>query len=371
MSEHGGQSVVVERAALPWVVVGRIGWFVGVIVLGAIGAVLASVWEVQSPSAVQVVALTLILVLARLVWQILEWRCATLVIGTDEVRVTRGVIRTQSVSVRFAEVAQVEVFRSVWERLIGAGTIVVSSSAGANAGAGMRGLADPERLRDLVLQRVRAGSGVHPCGASKQRMPVIGIVGGIAAGKSHVANVFAGLGCVVLDSDKAAKAQLDEPAVKDVIVSWWGSDVLGADGRVDRKKVAAIVFADPSQRQRLEGLVHPRLKAARAAAIAQARKEGKPGVIVDAPLLLEAGVDAECDAVVFVDAPRNERLERVMRKRGWSQEELTAREAAQWSLERKRAASHAVIANGSEVSDQQLLVEARRVLQMSAERASH
>jgi dephospho-CoA kinase len=60
-----------------------------------------------------------------------------------------------------------------------------------------------------------------------------------------------------------------------------------------------------------------------------------------------------------------------MRKRGWSQEELTAREAAQWPLERKRAASHAVIANGSEVSDQQLLVEARRVLQMSAERASH
>lgn len=362
---------VVERAALPWVVMGRIGWFVSVIVVGAVGSILASVWEVERPSAVQVVAITVILVLARMVWQILEWRNATLVIGDDEVTATQGVIGTQSVTVRLTDVVQVEVFRSVWERLIGAGTIVVSSAAGANAGAGLRGVAEPERVRELILGRVKAANpvkgGATPSGSS--RMPVIGIVGGIGAGKSHVARVFEGLGCLVLDSDAAAKAQLDEPAVKDVLVSWWGGGVLGSDGRVDRKKIAAIVFADATQRERLEGLVHPRLKAGRASAIARARQEGNAGVIVDAPLLLEAGVAAECDLVVFVDVPREQRLRRVVSGRGWSEEEFAKREAAQWSLERKRAASHAVIENGDGVSGETLRQEVTRVLRLAGERA--
>lgn len=314
MSDVRSEAVVVERAALPWVVVGRIGWFASVIVLGVITAILASLWEFKSPSAVQLAAITVILVLARLVWQILEWRHATLLISGDEVRATRGVIGTQSVSVRLADVVQVEVFRSATERLIGAGTVVVSSAAGANAGAGLRGVGEPERVRELILQRVKAARSAAPMGQS--RMPVIGIVGGIGAGKSHVARAFERLGCAVLDSDVAAKAQLDEQAVKDVLVSWWGSEIVGPDGRVDRKKIAAIVFADPAQRERLEQLVHPRLKAGRASAIARARQEGKPGVIVDAPLLLEANVAAECDLVVFVDVPREQRLRRVVSRRG-------------------------------------------------------
>lgn len=375
MSEPRGESVVIERAALPWIVVGRIGWFVGVIVLGAIGAVLASVWEIEHPTAAQVVAITAILVLVRLIWQIFEWRAATMVVGPDEVRATRGIIQTQSVSVRLVDIAQVEVFRSARERLIGAGTVVVSSSAGANAGAGMRAIYDPEQFRELILRRVRDGTAqtsVRAAGIeqSKRRMPVIGIVGGIGAGKSHVAAVFAELGCVVLDSDVAAKAQLDDPAVKDVICSWWGNDVLDQDGKVDRKKVAAIVFADAAQRQRLEGLVHPRLKAGRAAAIAQARKDGRAGVIVDAPLLLEAGVDAECDAVVFVDAPVSDRLKRVMRGRGWTEQEFARRESAQWSIERKQAASHAMIRNDDQITKVELIDQVKSVLNLAAERAS-
>lgn len=376
MSDMRAERVVVERAALPWVVVGRIGWFGAVIVCGVMSAILASFWEMEHPSAVQLVAITVIFVLARLVWQILEWRCATLVLGGDEVKVTRGVIRTQSVSIRWEEVAQVEIFRSARERLIGAGTIVISSSAGAQAGAVMRGVAEPERLREAIAQRVHTAKSTHSRPDSSPattqrglRMPVIGIVGGIGAGKSHVARAFERLGCVVLDSDVAAKAQLDEPAVKDVLVSWWGEGILGIDGKVDRKKIAAIVFADTSQRQRLEELIHPRLKAGRASAIAQARQEGKPGVIVDAPLLLEAGVAAECDYVVFVDAPKAERLQRVVEKRGWSVEEFEKREAAQWPLDKKREASHAVIANGNGVSIEQLQIEAAKLLNLAANRA--
>lgn len=92
-------------------------------------------------------------------------------------------------------------------------------------------------------------------------------------------------------------------------------------------------------------------------------------MIVDAPLLLEAGVAAECDLVVFVDVPREQRLRRVVSGRGWSEEEFAKREAAQWSLERKRAASHAVIENGDGVSGETLRQEVTRVLRLAGERA--
>lgn len=116
-------------------------------------------------------------------------------------------------------------------------------------------------------------------------------------------------------------------------------------GKVDRAKVAQIVFASPDQRARLEALVHPIVRQERARMLAEAARFWAAAAIVDAPLLFEAGVDKECDAVVFVDAPLAERLERVKRSRGWSDAELARREAAQWPLEKKRALCRFVIDN--------------------------
>ncbi len=178
--------------------------------------------------------------------------------------------------------------------------------------------------------------------------PVIGIAGGVGSGKSTVARMLGELGCVVLDSDVAAKAALDRAQVIDTIRAWWGAGVVGPDGRADRRRIADVVFADPAQRTRLEGLIHPLLKHDRAASVAAARAAGKAGVVVDAPLLFEAGVDAECDAVIFVNCPKEVRLTRVARSRGWDVSELARREAAQWPIEKKRAMCGYVVENAGD-----------------------
>ncbi len=192
--------------------------------------------------------------------------------------------------------------------------------------------------------------------------PVIGLAGGVGAGKSAAAACLGRLGCVVIDSDARAKALLDSAEVRARLVRWWGDRVIRHDGRIDREVVAEIVFSDADQRRRLEGLIHPLLENAREATIRQAIDAGAPGVVIDAPLLYEAGLDARCDAVLFVDAPREARLARVSRSRGWDEKELDRRESAQAALEIKRDRAHYVLTNTG--SADVLCEQARRVLGM-------
>ncbi len=135
----------------------------------------------------------------------------------------------------------------------------------------------------------------EPVARPPRRPPVIGLAGAIGAGKSTVAGILGEAGCLVSDADRLAREVLAESDVVAELVSWWGSGVLDADGRPDRKAIAEIVFADPEARQRLEDLVHPRVHAARAAAFASAPPD-TPALVIDAPLLFEAGLAAECDA---------------------------------------------------------------------------
>lgn len=174
---------------------------------------------------------------------------------------------------------------------------------------------------------------------------VIGIAGGIGAGKSAAARALGDLGCLVSDSDREAKAELDEPEVRAQLVEWWGGQILGPDDRVDRAAIASVIFEQPAERRRLEALIHPRLRHKRAALRAHAEQIGAPAIVIDAPLLFEAGLDAECDAVVFVDAPREQRLARVRSARGWDEAELDRREQAQRPLAEKRAGSTVVVLN--------------------------
>jgi dephospho-CoA kinase len=180
--------------------------------------------------------------------------------------------------------------------------------------------------------------------------PTIGLAGGIGAGKSRVSRILAGLGCVVSDSDADARVVLTDPEVVATLRSWWGDEVVGVDGAIDRSRVAARVFADSEARARLQGLVHPRIHERRAARFAAA-PQGTRAFVIDAPLLFEAGLDAECDAVIFVDAPRDVRLARVAANRGWSDAELAGREAAQWPIEEKRSRATIVIDNSKDDDD--------------------
>src|SRR6185295_19074935 len=99
---------------------------------------------------------------------------------------------------------------------------------------------------------------------SRKRRPgtrpiIVGIAGGIGSGKSQVAKLLGELGAVVIDADAMAHAELDDPEVRQTLTNWWGPGVVGTDGKIDRKRIGAIVFNDPAQRTRLEALVHPRI----------------------------------------------------------------------------------------------------------------
>ena len=181
-------------------------------------------------------------------------------------------------------------------------------------------------------------------------MPVIGLTGGIGAGKSEVARILAERGCVVSHSDDDGRAALEDAEIRATIVSWWGDRVLDDDARIDRRAVAHIVFADPIERRRLEALTHPWIERRRKMRFAAAAAE-TPAFVIDAPLLIEAGLDAKCDAVIFVDAPFETRLARVSAGRGWTEAELRLREDSQLPLDVKRSKADHVIQNDGDLNE--------------------
>jgi dephospho-CoA kinase len=187
------------------------------------------------------------------------------------------------------------------------------------------------------------------------QMKTIGLVGGVASGKSRAGQMLIELGAGLLDADQAGHAVLaEDDQVRDAIRRWWGPAVFDADGSIDRRAVASRVFADGGRaahdRQFLEELLHPRIRVRLERQRDQFRSEGRPAVVLDAPLLLEAGWGPMCDLILMLDAPREVRLERA-RRRGWSEAQFARREVAQWPVERKRSLANAVIDNGGSEDD--------------------
>ncbi len=176
--------------------------------------------------------------------------------------------------------------------------------------------------------------------------PVIGLVGGIGSGKSLVAAELAAHGGHLIAADQLGHEALRQPEIKAQLVARWGDRVLGPDGAIDRKRVAAIVFADPGELRALEAMTHPYIGRRIREEIARARVRPDVRLIVlDAAVMLEAGWHGVCDHLAFIDAPREVRLERLRKRRGWTARELDAREAAQMPLEQKRRHADAVIEN--------------------------
>jgi len=196
----------------------------------------------------------------------------------------------------------------------------------------------------------------EPATAALHSIPTIGLVGGIASGKSAVRSILAELGCITCDSDDLAHQALRDPAIVSAIAARWGDRAI-RHGAVDRGALAAIVFADPGERAQLEALVHPWIHARRRAMFST-----HPGVaparVIDAPLLLEVGLHTECDSIWFVEAPIEARQARALASRGWSTAELARREAAQWPLDQKRALAHHVLCNDGDPQSLRSRVEA-------------
>jgi dephospho-CoA kinase len=176
---------------------------------------------------------------------------------------------------------------------------------------------------------------------------VLGLLGGIGSGKSAVAAEFARRGARIIAADQFGHEALRQPAVRDAIVRRWGEGVLDAEGQIDRRKVAAIVFRDEAERRALEGIVHPYIRRRIEQEVARAREENARLIVLDAAVLLEAGWDNVCDRLVYVEAPRELRQARVTGKRGWTTKDWEDRELAQLTLTEKHARADHVISNSS------------------------
>ena len=186
-------------------------------------------------------------------------------------------------------------------------------------------------------------------------MKIIGLVGGVASGKSLTANMLVELGAVHLDADRTGHAVLAEDAdVRQALVDHWGEAILDGDGRVDRSAVAKRVFTKSAtgtaDRKFLEDLLHPRIRQRLNTERDRAVANGKPAIVLDAPLLLEAEWGSLCDVVLMVDSPRELRLKRAL-MRGWSESEFDQREAAQWPPEKKCSFADVVVSNQGTADD--------------------
>jgi len=182
-----------------------------------------------------------------------------------------------------------------------------------------------------------------------RKKPVIGILGGIGSGKTSAAVEFARLGCAVIDADKIAHELLKTDAIKDRIVSAFGSIILDWHGEIDRKKLADIVFAEPEQLGRLNDIIHPEvLRRADQQIELYNGQEGIPAVVLDMALLAEVGWDKRCNELIFVNCDEKNRLWRA-KKRGIDEKQLKIREKFQISLDKKMKTAHYIVDNNSDV----------------------
>jgi len=187
--------------------------------------------------------------------------------------------------------------------------------------------------------------------SSSKRIPLVGILGGMGSGKSTVARLFGKRGCAVIDADAIAHEVLETPHVKSILECKLGGSVLTADGKVDRKAVADIVFNDAEKLAFLNSIIHPRTLQIVDEAVASIRKQGQAkAIVIDAPLLVEAGWHTRCDYLVFVDCDKDNRLQRLHHRSGLDKEQLETRENFQISLDKKAILAYYTINNNSDSS---------------------
>jgi dephospho-CoA kinase len=171
----------------------------------------------------------------------------------------------------------------------------------------------------------------------------IGLTGGIGSGKSTVAGLLAARGARIVDADRIAREVVAPgSAGLAAVVAAFGSGVLTEDGALDRPALAAVVFSDPQARARLDGIVHPLVRARAAELVAEAPADAV--VVQDVPLLVETGQAASYDLVLVVEADLETRVRRLV-QRGLGADDARARIAAQATDEQRRAVADVVLDN--------------------------
>jgi dephospho-CoA kinase len=189
--------------------------------------------------------------------------------------------------------------------------------------------------------------------------PVIGVIGAIGAGKSAAAQSFAARGGTVVDADALGHEALRQPDIVERVVDRWGDRVRKPDGSLDRRAIGRIVFGNANERIALEELVFPYIGKRCRDEIARGLADPATRfVVLDAAVMLEAGWNNETDWIVYVDAPRPTRLARLAHRSGWTDQDLAARESAQWPERVKKGRADALIVNDSSLESLRKQVDA-------------
>lgn len=183
---------------------------------------------------------------------------------------------------------------------------------------------------------------------------IIGLTGGIASGKSTVSNLLRQAGLPIIDADQVAR-QVQRPGspALDKLAAAFGHKIITPDGHLDRQRLGQRVFADPAARQELDRIMQPLIRDAIWQAVANFKQQGVANVVLDVPLLFEAGYDTECDLVVVVRVSPATELQRLMARNGYSKAAAQARIAAQLPLSAKVAKADIVIDNDGSLAQTQ------------------
>lgn len=171
---------------------------------------------------------------------------------------------------------------------------------------------------------------------------IIGLTGGIGSGKSSIAQHIESLGVPVYIADIEAKKILETDVVIAKVVALFGEDILDKE-KIDKKKIAALVFQDPEKLRKYNNIIHPEVFLHFQNWVKQ--HENLPLVVKEAAILFESGSYKDCDKIILVTAPKETRIKRVMKRDGVSREAVEQRMAHQWDDEKKKALSDFVIEN--------------------------
>ena len=177
----------------------------------------------------------------------------------------------------------------------------------------------------------------------------IGLTGGIASGKTTVADLFAGFGATVIDTDRIARdvVKPGQPALA-ALTRALGRDILRRDGNLDRERLRERIFSEPATRATVEGILHPVIISE---LVREAESAPGPYQVLVIPLLVEGGRSRQMDRVLVVDCPEKQQIERLMRRDGETRENAARALAAQASRARRLAIADDIVENGGNPED--------------------
>ena len=190
-------------------------------------------------------------------------------------------------------------------------------------------------------------------------MDIYGLTGGIGSGKSAAAAIFEDCGIPVVSADELSRIVVT-PGSEGLaaVVAAFGEGLLTPDGELDRRKLGAVVFKDPSQRARLEGILHPRIRDSFQDVLAALEATGQHLVVYEVPLLFENNLEKQMKAVILVSAPEEQRIARVMARDKLSPDDVRARMAAQMDDQSRRSRAQYVLENDGDLEHLRAQVEA-------------